>query len=71
MRTLKTEELSLVGGGVSPYPSPSQSKANNGLGNYNQVAPGNSLENNGAENNTGGNTTGNPPGSGNFPVIPN
>jgi hypothetical protein len=44
---------------------------NNGLGNGDQTAPGGSLPHNGAENNTGGNTTGNPPGSGNFPVVPN
>ena len=70
MRSLKIEELSLVAGGV-PDSSPSQSKQNNGLGNFDQTAPGNSLNNNGAENNTGGNTTGNPPGSGSFPVVPN
>jgi hypothetical protein len=45
--------------------------ANNGLGNGDQTAPGGSLPHNGAENNTGGNTTGNPPGSGKFPVVPN
>jgi hypothetical protein len=46
--------------------------ANNGLGNGDQTAPGNSLTHNGAENNTGNTTgTGNPPGKGKFPVVPN
>jgi len=46
--------------------------ANNGLGNGDQTAPGNSLTHNGAENNTGNATgTGNPPGKGKFPVVPN
>jgi hypothetical protein len=48
------------------------SGANNGLGNGDQTAPGNSLPHNGAENNTGNTTgSGNPPGSGKFPVVPN
>jgi len=48
------------------------SGANNGLGNGDQTAPGNSLTHNGAENNTGNTTgNGNPPGSGKFPVNPN
>jgi len=69
MRTLKTEELELVAGaGIDPHPS---KKGNNGLGNGDQTAPGGSGPNNGAENNAGGNTSGNPPDSGNFPVVPN
>jgi hypothetical protein len=45
---------------------------NNGLGNGDQRAPGNSLTHNGAENNTSNTTgTGNPPGSGKFGVNPN
>ena len=75
MRTLQIEELELVAGGAPDVPLPavynSQSKENNGLGNGNQVAPGNSLEHNGAENNVNGESTGNPPGEGFFPVIPN
>jgi hypothetical protein len=72
MRSLKVEELSLVAGATcSPTPQCKDERGNNGLGNGDQAAPGSSLENNGAENNTGGNTTGNPPGSGNFPVVPN
>ena len=68
MRTLILEELELVAGGL-PGGVPA-SKQNNGLGNGDQTAPGASLEVNGAENNTG-ETSGNPPGSGNFPVVPN
>lgn len=72
MRTLKTEELELVAGGETPAFEHSQSKQNNGLGNGDQTAPGNSLAHNGAENNVDNGTgTGNPPGSGNFPVVPN
>ena len=69
MRTLKTEELELVAGaGLDPA---STKKGNNGLGNGDQTAPGGSGPNNGAENNAGGNTTGNPPGSGKWDVVPN
>lgn len=69
MRSLKIEELELVAGGdAGGVPA---STKNNGLGNGDQGAPGGSLDHNGAENNTGGNSTGNPPGSGNFPVVPN
>lgn len=68
MRSLKVEELTLVAGG-EPNPV-STKKGNNGLGNGDQPAPGGSGPNNGAENNAGG-TSGNPPGSGNFPVVPN
>jgi hypothetical protein len=72
MRALKTEEMELVAGGVPGEGAEhTQSTKNNGLGNGDQGAPGGSLPNNKAENNTGGNTTGNPPGSGNFPVVPN
>lgn len=71
MRTLKTEELELVAGGVPGEGGEhTQSTKNNGLGNLNQGAPGGSLPNNGAENNVDGSSTGNPPGSGNFPVLP-
>lgn len=70
MRTLKTEELELVTGAFNTTPAfeNSQSKQNNGLGNGNQSAPGNSLANNGAENNlsNAGGTQGN-----NFLVTPN
>jgi hypothetical protein len=69
MRTLKTEEMELVAGAAQP--DESTFHKNNGLGNYNQGAPGGSGPHNGAENNAGGNSSGNPPGSGNFPVIPN
>lgn len=73
MRTLKTEELALVAGGdAGGVPNEASTKQqNNGLGNGDQTAPGNSLEQNQAENNTGGNTIGNPPGGGTFPVVPN
>jgi len=72
MRSLKIEELELVAGGVdTPAPGVSQSTKNNGLGNGDQGAPGGSLLYNGAENNVGADSTGNPPGSGNFGVIPN
>jgi len=72
MRTLQIEELELVAGGVdTPAGTVSQYTKNNGLGNYDQGAPGGSLAHNGAENNVDGDTTGNPPGSGNFPVVPN
>lgn len=55
MRSLKTEELELVAGAqCTPAFENSQSKQNNGLGNGDQTAPGNSLENNGAENNSTG-----------------
>lgn len=56
MRTLKAEELELVAGAdrCTPAFENSQSKQNNGLGNGDQTAPGNSLENNGAENNSSG-----------------
>ena len=69
MRTLKTEEMELISGGLGDTEGHSQSTKNNGLGNYNQGAPGGSLPNNGAENNVNGESTGNPPGSGNFPVV--
>ncbi len=69
MRSLKLEELGLVAGaGVAPT---STKHEDNGLGNGNDAAPGGSLDNNKAENNTGGNTTGNPPGGGKWDVIPN
>jgi hypothetical protein len=72
MRTLQIEELELVAGGVdTPAAGVSQSTKNNGLGNGDQGAPGGSLPHNGAENNVNGESTGNPPGSGNFPVVPN
>jgi hypothetical protein len=72
MRTLKTEELELVAGAGDVCPEPTKRVAgNNGLGNGDQAAPGSSLTHNGAENNVDGTTTGNPPGSGNFPVVPN
>jgi hypothetical protein len=60
----------LVAGAADVAPV-STKKQNNGLGNGDQTAPGNSLENNGAENNVDGSSTGNPPGSGKFDVIPN
>jgi hypothetical protein len=53
MRTLKTEEMELVAGGVPdgvPAGDNSQSTKNNGWGNGDQGAPGGSLPNNGAEN---------------------
>lgn len=57
---------------ASSLPAYAKGSANNGLGNGDQTAPGNSLTHNRAENNTGNTTgTGNPPGSGNFPVVPN
>ena len=69
MRSLKLEELCLVAGaGVGPT---STKHEDNGLGNGNDAAPGGSLDNNGAENNVDGTTTGNPPGSGKWPVVPN
>lgn len=75
MRSLKIEELELVAGGdaggVPNAASTKHENGNNGLGNGDQTAPGNSLENNKAENNTGGNTIGNPPGGGKFDVLPN
>jgi hypothetical protein len=68
MRTLRTEELELVAGaGVVPD-STKKEKGNNGLGNGDQTAPGNSLNNNGAENNV--NNAGGTGGNG-FPVNPN
>jgi len=68
MRSLKTEELDLVAGaGVEPT-STKKEKGNNGLGNGDQTAPGNSLTNNGAENNV--NNVGGTGGNG-FPVNPN
>jgi len=70
MRTLQIEELELVAGGLGDTGGNSQSTKNNGLGNYNQGSPGNSGPNNGAENNFDNPGTGNPPGSGNFPVVP-
>jgi hypothetical protein len=72
MRNLQIEELELVAGGVdTPAGEVSQSTKNNGLGNYDQGAPGTSFTHNGAENRGDAVTTGNPPGSGNFPVVPN
>ena len=57
---------------ATSVPAYAKASGNNGLGNGDQTAPGNSLTHNGAENNTGNTTgTGNPPGSGNFPVVPN
>jgi hypothetical protein len=51
MRSLRTEELELVAGaGVTPDNTKRQ-QANNGLGNGDQIAPGNSLATNQAENN--------------------
>ena len=49
MRALRMEELELVAGADTTN---SASKCNNGLGNGNQLAPGNSLNNNQAENGT-------------------
>ena len=72
MRSLKTEELELVAGGAPGEGAlHTQSTKNNGLGNGDQGAPGGSRWNNGAENNGTTVSTGNPPGSGNFPVVPN
>lgn len=73
MRSLKIEELELVAGGdAGGVPNGESTKQqNNGLGNGDQTAPGASLAHNKAENNMGGNSTGNPPGGGTFPVIPN
>lgn len=75
MRSLKTEELELVAGGAPGEGAlHTQSTKNNGLGNGDQFAPGGSLPHNGAENNQSNTSvprTGNPPGSGNFPVNPN
>jgi len=69
MRSLKLEELCLVAGaGVAPT---STKHEDNGLGNGDDAAPGGSLANNAAENNLGGTTTGNPPGSDRWPVVPN
>lgn len=66
MRTLKIEELEVVAGGKeTPAFQNSQSKQNNGLGNGDQTAPGNSLNTNGAENNGDGT---HPSG---FPVVQN
>lgn len=70
MRTLQIEEMEMVAGGLIAA-EVSQSTKNNGLGNGDQGAPGGSLAHNGAENNVNGASTGNPPGSGNFPVNPN
>jgi hypothetical protein len=75
MRKLNVEEMDLVAGAAAggiqgPNVQTKNGWQNNGLGNLDQPAPGNSLDNNGAENNTGGNTTGNPPGSGKWDVIP-
>jgi hypothetical protein len=72
MRNLKIEELELVAGGDTGGVPASTKQQNNGLGNGDQTAPGNSLEHNQAENNVSNETgTGNPPGSGMFPVVPN
>lgn len=72
MRSLKIEELELVAGGVPGEGGEhTQSTKNNGLGNLDQGAPGGSLPNNGAENNMGGNSVGNPPGDGKWDVVPN
>jgi hypothetical protein len=69
MRDLMSDELELVAGSGAPEPT---KKQNNGLGNGDQFAPGNSLDHNGAENNVSNTTgTGNKPGSGNFGVVPN
>ena len=71
MRTLKSEELELVAGaGVAPSSTKKES-GNNGLGNGDQTAPGGSLDNNKAENFVAGSSTGNPPGSGKWDVVPN
>ena len=71
MRSLKVEELELVAGG-GECPPESTKHGNNGLGNGDQTAPGNSLYNNKAENNVSNTTgTGNPPGNGKFGVNPN
>ena len=69
MRSLKLEELCLVAG-AGAAPDSSKRGGNNGLGNGDQTAPGGSGPNNGAENNAGV-TSGNPPGSGKWPVVPN
>ena len=66
MRSLTSEELAYVAGGCDE-----PSKGNNGLGNGDQTAPGNSYEHNKAENNASFPGTGNPPGSGKWDVIPN
>jgi len=51
MRTLKTEEMDLVAGGVPGEGAEhTQSTKNNGNGNGDQGAPGGSGPNNGAEN---------------------
>ena len=71
MRTLQIEELELVAGGLGDTGGNSQSTKNNGLGNYDQGSPAHSDGHNLAENNLDNTTgTGNPPGSGNFPVVP-
>jgi hypothetical protein len=67
MRNLQIEELELVAGGESPFLTPGavppgfegtkRAWENNGLGNYDQNAPGGSLPNNQAENFVGGGTT--------------
>lgn len=73
MRNLKVEEIELVGGGTMETPAfeNSQSTKNNGLGNGDEGAPGQSFTHNGAENNGDAVTTGNPPGSGRWDVVPN
>jgi hypothetical protein len=58
MRKLNVEEMSLVAGGTCSKETPasknSASKCNNGLGNGDQGAPGNSYSNNQAENDANG-----------------
>lgn len=76
MRTLRSEELTLVAGaGVETCCSKDcpeeRVKGNNGLGNGDQTAPGGSGPNNKAENNAANPGSGNPPGSGKWDVIPN
>lgn len=54
MRTLLTEELELVAGGLTtPAFENTQSTKNNGLGNGDQGAPGGSAPHNQAENTAG------------------
>ena len=72
MRTLRTEELaSVVGGTEECWCDCGPQKGNNGLGNGDQTAPGNSYDHNKAENNAAFPGTGNPPGSGKWAVVPN
>jgi len=70
MRSLKLEELCLIAG-AAVTPESSKRGGNNGLGNGDQTAPGGSLDNNKAENFVAGSSTGNPPGSGKWDVVPN